>query len=227
MRFLFLLLVAVAISGVTYPFTGDFSLFADAALWIYSLVAAFLIDKAIARRRELKASVNVELARLRHIYHIAEELPKPFQKKIAGLLLAYEQKIASEFISHHESTDAFRALSHEIYSFSPRTKKDGILYADLLNTLQDLTLGRQKIQVELMGGLYPYDWFLLLVILASLLTLLFFPADQVTPIARLSLSFITVLVVLIPMEMLWKGDRLDADAIRKYQDAYGKNTPKK
>ena len=227
MRFLFLLLVAVAIAGVTYPFTGDFSLFADAALWIYSLVAAFLIDKAIARRRELKASVNVELARLRHIYHVAEELPKPFQKKIAALLLAYERKIASEFTSHHASTDAFRALSHAIYSFSPRTTKEGILYADLLDTLQDLTLGRQKIQVELLGGLYAYDWFLLLVILAGLLTLLFFPVDDLVPFARLFLAFITVLVVLIPMEMLWKGDHYDPGAIRRYQDAYGNNTPKR
>jgi hypothetical protein len=227
MRFLFIILVAVAIAGVTYPFTGDFSLFADAALWIYSLVAAFLIDKAIARRRELKASVNVELARLRHIYHVAEELPRPFQKKVAALLLAYERRIAGEFTSHHASTDAFRALSHAIYSFSPRTKKDGILYADLLNTLQDLTLGRQKIQVELMGGLYAYDWFLLLIILAGLLTLLFFPVDNLAPFARLALSFVTVLVVLIPMEMLWKGDHYEADAIRKYQDAYASTTTSK
>lgn len=225
MRFLFLLLVAVAIAGVTYPFAGDFSVFADAALWIYSLVAAFLIDKAIARRNELKASVNVELARLRHIYHVAEELPKPFQKKVSAYLLAYEKKIAEEFVSHHASTDAFRALSHAIYSFSPRTTKEGILYTDLLNTLQDLTLGRQQIQAELVGGLYAYDWLLLLIILAGLLALLFFPAEQVTPISRLVLSFITVLIVLIPMEMLFKADRYEAAALKKYQNAYGNNTP--
>ncbi len=225
MRFLFILLVAIVVAGVTYPFTGNFALFVEAALWIYSLVVAFLIDKAMARRRELKASVNVELARLRHIHHVGEQLPKAFSKKVDALLVAYQRKIEEEFVSHHKSTESFRALSHAIYSFSPRTRREEILYADLLQTLQDLTLGRQKIQFQLLAGLAAYDWFLLTVILACLLTLLFVPTDHLVPLARLAIAFITALVVLLPMEMLWKGDHYSAEAIRGFQDMYGRNVP--
>ena len=227
MRFLLLVVLALAIACATDPFVGNFGLFVEAALWIYSLVVAFLIDKAMARRRELKASVNVELARLRHIHHVGEQLPKAFSRKVDALLAAYQRKIEEEFVSHHKSTESFRALSHAIYSFSPRTAREQILYADLLQTLQDLTLGRQKIQFELLAGLGAYDWFLLTVILACLLTLLFSPTDDLAPLARLFLSTITALVVLLPMEMLWKGDHYSADAIRGFQDAYGRNVPKK
>lgn len=226
MRFLFLIAISVVIAGVAFPFAGDVTLFVDAALWIYSLVVAFLIDKAMSRRRELKTSVNVELARLRHIYHVCEQLPAAFSKRIGGLLLVYERKIEGEFVSHHKSTDAFRALSHEIYAFKPRTSKDGILYADLLQTLQDVTLGRQRIQFELMGGLAAYDWFLLSVILACLLALLLVRVDDPAPLTRLALTFMAVLVVLVPMEMLWKGDRYDSQTIKKFQNAYGRNAPK-
>lgn len=226
MRFLFLIAISVAVAGVAHPFVGDFSLFVDASLWIYSLVVAFLIDKAMGRRSELKKSVNVELARLRHIHHVCEQMPAAFAKKVDARLIAYERKIEAEFTSHHKSTDAFRELSHAVYSFAPRTRKDEILYCDLLQTLQDLTLGRQRIQYELMGELAPYDWFLLSVILVSLLTLLLVRADGLAPLARLGLTSMAVLVVLIPMEMLWKDDRHDPETIKKFQDAYGRNVPR-
>lgn len=226
MRFLFLIVISVAVAGVAYPFAGDFSLFADAALWIYAIVVAFLIDKAMARRSELKKNVNVELARLRHIYHVVEQMPAAFQRKVHALLVKYEKKIEADFEAHDRSTDAFREMSHAVYSFSPKTHKEEILYADLLQTLQDLTLGRQRIQFELMGELSPYDWFLLVVILASLLTLLLVRVDEIVPLARLGLASMAVLVVLIPMEMLWKDDRSDADTIRKFQKAYGSNVPR-
>lgn len=226
MRFLFLIVISVVIAGIAYPIVGDVTLFADAALWIYALVVAFLIDKAMARRSELKKSVNVELARLRHIYHVAEQMPASFRRKVHALLVSYEKKIEADFEAHDRSTDAFRELSHAIYAFVPRTRKDEILYADLLQTLQDLTLGRQRIQFELTGELSPYDWFLLLVILASLLALLLVRVDVLSPVARLGIAAMAVLVVLIPMEMLWKDDRSDADTILKFQKAYGRNMPR-
>lgn len=226
MRFLFLIVIAVAIAGIAYPFVGNFSMFVDAALWIYAIVIAFLIDKAMTRRSELKKNVNVELARLRHIYHVAEQMPAVFRRKVHALLAAYEKKIAADFEAHDRSTDSFRELSHAIYSFVPKTRKEDTLYADLLQTLQDLTLGRQRIQFELLGELSPYDWFLLVVILASLLTLLLVDTAALVPLARLGLASMAVLVVLIPMEMLWKDDRSDVETIRKFQKAYGGNVPR-
>ncbi len=225
MRFLLILFVALVITVLAAPFTGDFSLLVEAALWIYSLTIAFLIDKAVARRGKLRTNVNVELARLRHIHHVCEQLPEPFLKKIDGLLREYEQMIEDEFLSHHTSTDAFRKLSHAIYAFNPKTEKEGILYADLLQTLQDLTLGRQLIQFELTCGLAPYDWFLLLVVLSCLMGLLLVPAEHLGSSGRTFLTFMAILVSLIPMEMLWKDDRYGSKAIKKFQSAYGKNIP--
>ncbi len=226
MRFLFLIVLSVVVAGVAYPYVGDFSLFTDAALWIYAIVIAFLIDKAMARRSELKKSVNVELARLRHIYHVAEQMPAAFRRKVHALLATYEKKIEADFEAHDRSNDAFRDLSHAVYSFVPKTRKDEILYNDLLRTLQDLTLGRQSIQFEITGDLAPYDWFLLLVILACLLTLLLVRADELVPMARLGLASMSVLVILIPMEMLWKDDRSDSETVKKFQKAYGRNAPR-
>ncbi len=225
MRFLLILFIALVITVLAAPFTGDFSLLVEAALWIYSLTIAFLIDKALARRGTLRKSVNVELARLRHIHHVCEQLPKPFLKKVDSLLRVYELKIEEEFLSHHTSTDAFRDLSHAIYTFNPKTEKDGILYADLLQTLQDLTLGRQLIQFELTCGLAPYDWFLLLVILGCLMGLLLIPPEHLGQSGRTALTFMAILVNLIPMEMLWKDDRYGSKAIKKFQSAYGRNVP--
>lgn len=226
MRFLFLFILAGGIAAITFPFTGDFSLFVEAALWIYSLTVAFLIDKAIGRKNTLRENINIELARLRHIHHISEQLGKVFSRKIDKLLLGYEKLIEQEFLSYHESTTAFRKLSHAVYSFEPKTEKEGILYADLLHTLQDLTLGRQSILFELRSGLGFYDWFLIVVVLICLLTLLLVHVDNVTSGVRFVLTLLAVLVSLIPVEMLWKSDHYSQRVINKLQAAYGTNIQK-
>ncbi len=226
MRLLFFILIAAAIACVAAPFTGDFSLFVEAALWIYSLTIAFLVDKAIARRRALKVNVALELARLRHIHHVAEQLGRTYSSKINKLLTIYQTKVASEFISHHKSTDQFRDLSHAIYSFTPKTTKDTILYTDLLSTLQELTLGRQNIQLELQGGLSFYDWLLITLVLACLFILLLVKLDDPSPTLRLGLTFLAILVNLIPLEMLWKDDRFSQKALTKFGLFYRRNIPR-
>lgn len=226
MRFLFLVILAAAIASLAHPFTGNLSLFVESALWIYSLIVAFLIDKAIARRNTLRENINIELARLRHLHHIGEQLGKTFSKKIDTYIVAYENMIAKEFLSYHETTAAFRKLSHLIYSFEPKTEKEGILYGDLLQTLQDLTLGRQSIQFELLSRLAWYDWFLILVVLGCLLTLLLIHAEDGGQWMRFVLSFMAILVNLLPMEMLWKSDHYSRGTIKKLQNAYSKNISK-
>ena len=224
-RFLMLVLVAGAGATLVQQADLDLAIFSDVSIWIYALLIAFLIDKSLLRKNDLRENINVELARLRHIHHIGEQLGPKFSKQIDQRLDNYQRMLGDNILGYDQVSLEFRSLSHAIYGYVPKTNKDSLLYADLLQTLQDLTLGRQHIQFLLSNHLSLYYWFLISLVLMGMLLNVFTPITELSTGMRFVLTWFTILICLIPMEMLFKSDRHSLVGLSRYEQAYLKNRP--
>jgi hypothetical protein len=224
-RFITLVLVAGAGATLVQRADLDTAIFSDVSIWIYALLIAFLIDKALIRKNDLRENINIELARLRHIHHISEQLGPKVAKEIDRHLNTYQRTLGEHILGYHQANLEFRSLSHAIYSYTPKTKKETLLYTDLLQTLQDLTLGRQHIQYSLANHLNVYYWFLITLVLFGMLLNIFTPTTNLSISTQYLLTWFTLLICLIPMEMLYKSDTHSLIGVKRYEQAYLKNRP--
>jgi len=131
---------------------------------LFSLILTFLLDDAIKKDQELRQSVNIELSRLRRVYHLAEIMgDRAWSKKVSHAIKEYLSYFGRNSFSFYDGAqEPFRQLTHSVYAFSPKSRKEEIVFEELLHTTRDLATMRQKVSSFMQNKISLFGWAVLL-----------------------------------------------------------------
>lgn len=192
---------------------------------IFSLLIAFLINRAMERKRALLASIAVELCRLRRVKHLAEGLGDTlWRKRVFEALTKYQTKLSKDFLAYGQTLGSFRELTHLIYRYEPKNKHEEVLIADLLTTTRNIALERQKIEVYINDGLWPSSWLTLLAIALLLILLLLFNREPAT-LSQIGNGF-GIAAILLALDFLRQKNSLGRFEAKQLEAMYKKNVAK-
>lgn len=192
---------------------------------IFSLLGAFLINRAIDRKRMLSSSIALELSRLRRMNHLAEGMDDAAWKKLLRkAVTAYQMKLGDNFRSYADSSSAFRTLTHLVYRYEPKNRYEELIIQDLLHTTRDLALERQHIEQGLERHLSWYSW-VIIVTLAIFAAMLFLKTRTIAPWAAENAG-IGIASVLLILDLLKHVDMLSSKEITAFERMYQKNITK-
>ncbi len=192
---------------------------------MFSLLAAFLINRAIERKRTLAASMGIELSRLRRINHLAENIDDGiWKKKVRDAMVHYQTKLAENFLGYAETLGSFRELTHLVYRYNPKNRHEELMVEDLLRTTADVALERQRIEQSLARHLSWYSW-LVVGTIAFFVVVLFMVGRNGAPwsVANAGIGSVSVLLVL---DLLLRIDNISSKEVSVFQKMYQKNIPK-
>ncbi|MBI2099495.1 hypothetical protein HYT45_03755 [Candidatus Uhrbacteria bacterium] len=156
----YLLIIAASMAAaLLFPVLEETESNPDPALWILAILIAFLIDRAMERKRALMASVEIELSRMRRLSHLVHGLgASQWREKLESSISFYHKKVAADFFDYKNALTDFRKITHLIYKFEPQNGREEILWEELLQTTRDLALERQNIKEHLARRLSWYSW---------------------------------------------------------------------
>lgn len=223
LRFSVILLAAFLVSFALPPIGWGASPGAIVPVFVLvSLLLGFFIDRAIERKQTINQKVAIELSRARRLFHLVENISDArFRKQIQSATVAYGQAVADQFLVHSKTSESFRALTHLIYGYAPKTKADDLLFSDLLQTTREMALERQQLEQALESGLTPSSWIVVLVSGAFASTLLLLSRFE-GAFSPLGCAFV-IATLLLALDLLWRTDRLSKSEIRRYSEQYRQN----
>lgn len=195
------------------------------AVVIFSLLIAFLINRAIERKHALATSIGIELSRLRRVNHLAESVGDGvWKKQVRDALTHYETKLGENFLGYAQMLGAFRGLTHLVYRYDPKSRHEELIVGDLLRTASDLALERQRIEQNLARHLSWYSW-LVVATIAFFVIVLFFIGRTAAPwsIVNAGMGCASVLLVL---DLLARIDRISPKEVSVFEKMYQKNISK-
>lgn len=146
---IFVLGVFITLYAPTFEFVSSASLSNSTIVVIlFVFLAGFLINQAIQRNTALSEAISIELSRLRRIVHLTENLEgrAAWKKEIRTAIVAYLETVAAkDFRDYEEAHTAFRGITHEIYAFKPKGKREELLFNELLEISRELAYQRQRV----------------------------------------------------------------------------------
>ncbi len=194
-------------------------------LIVFVFLSGFLINQAMDRNSALHVNVALELSRTRRIIHLIENMNANgvWKKEIKKLIVTYLQRISMhDFSQYHESNAQFRLLSHKIYSYVPKTKKDEALFGELLIITREIAFQRQELISNLSSPVSSYTWvvFSLVGVIDIVLLLLIRDLSLLGTSFTFFVSTIILLIadLLIELSILTKAKRV------YFQNLYGENS---
>jgi len=192
---------------------------------IFSIIIAFLITEALERQNAIDAAVDLELNKLRHIFHLSEFLAKEpvfkdWRLTVVKNLHAYLGAFKKiDFRSYETTDDEFRRLTHALYAAPLRTDGAGSqLYAEMLRASSTLSETRQNLRSLASGGLSHYVWGIMISVTIAFLILSTIFSDGSLG-ARIASSLLAVSVTLM-LDFLWRIDRPNRRWAEELADRY-------
>lgn len=226
----FRILVIIAISFFLSFFTPAFNFSASTGvivgtLVLYAFLLGFFVNRALEREQVIYRGVSHELLYLRHIFHLCEYISnKKWVGKVFESVVDYQKAVGRSFLMHATTSGLFRAVSHLIYSFQPKTPKDQTLFSDLLETTRNLAIERQQIQQAITNRLSGYSWLVMLTNASFGILLLLFNRyqPQYSPLG----CALLIASILLLLDLLQRTDNLSSTEIHALETAYRSNLPR-
>jgi len=192
-------------------------------LLLFSFLAGFFINRALERRKTLRTSIETELSRLRRLYNFSVSVDdRVWGPELHRRLLAYHRRLAEDLFAYRDGRDDYRLVAQWIYGFAPASERDRILFHDLLSTTRDIALERRPLERSLEGGLAAQSWAVILMIAASVVTLVMLNRGNGMTEFSAGLTAAGILAVL---DLLRSTDRLSKGEIAALQAMYRDNVP--
>ncbi len=183
-----------------------------------AVLLGILIYHAAERRRILLQTVNLELNKLRRVYHLSRNLADIDNQRyrswftgMHGKLYDYMTAFADkDFRQYEDSNHAFRELSYHIYKVPElRSNKEESLYDELLRTIARVAESRQQIKEANEARLSSYVWtIVLLVVLGLVATASLSIVDTV--VSRAAIGTV-IASALLAVDLLWEVDTLGSE----------------
>lgn len=161
-RLILILILGILITlyAPTFEFVSSASLSNSTIVVIlFVFLSGFLINQAIERNRKLREAISIELSRLRRIVHLTENLSgrNKWKADLRAAIVSYCEAVAiKDFRDYRETHQDFRDITHEIYSFSPKSRREELVFNELLEISRELALKRQQISQLLRSSISVY-----------------------------------------------------------------------
>ena len=195
-------------------------------------VLGLLIYHAADRRRHLLEKINLELNKLRRVYHLSKNLSdvdsqryRGWFTELHGNLYAYMMGFAErDFSKYEESNKDFRALSYHIYRVPDlRSNKEESLYDELLRTIAIVAESRQQIKEAKESRLSAYSWLVVLLLVMNVVVTAWlstgYSLTSVVAAGAVLTSFF------FAVDLLWEVDTLASERYeiaKRYVDNIGR-----
>lgn len=183
-----------------------------------AVLLGFMIYHAAERRRDLLQTVNLELNKLRRIYHLSKNLSDIDSQRyrgwftgMHGKLYDYMTSFADKDFRNYEDTNAtFRELSYHIYKVPElRSNKEESLYDELLRTIAIVAESRQQIKEANESRMSFYAWVIILLVVTGVMATAGLSVVD-TVVARAA-SGIVIACTLFTVDLLWEVDTLGTE----------------
>lgn len=164
-RFIVILAIGAILSNYlpTIEFVSSATLSSSTIVVIlFVFLVGFLINQAIRQNWELNMSVSRELSRLRRVVHLSESTDnqEKWKKDVRKASVAYLEAVGKkDFRDYDEGHEAFRELTHELYNYHPKDKRNDSLFSEILNSTRDLAFQRQQVSRYRYSSISPYTKF--------------------------------------------------------------------
>ncbi len=193
----------------------------------FVFVLGFLMNAALHKGQEFKKHLNLELSRMRRLFHLTKNLgstkvDKLVHEKVKRAVFDYFDFLNTYGLgSHAGSNKLFRKASYAVYSYTPKTEKHKVLYKELLESLREAAATRQEINAILHGGIKSYGWVVLgsmeiLVVVSTLLS-------QGTDVKDVVVTAATLSTIFIVTQLVWEVDHYSAPQLRDLGKRYGRS----
>lgn len=182
------------------------------------IILGFLIYHAAERRRALLQTVNLELNKLRRIYHLSRNLSDIDNQRyrswftgMHGKLYDYMTAFADkDFRQYEDSNPAFRELSYHIYKVPElRSNKEESLYDELLRTIAKVAESRQQIKEANESRLSSYVWVIVLLMVLGLVATSSLSIMD-TVVSRAAVGTV-IACAMFAVDLLWEVDTLGSE----------------
>jgi hypothetical protein len=194
---------------------------------LFVFVLGFLINNALFKGQQFKRHLNLELSRMRRLFHLTKnigttKLDKDYHNTIKKSVYAYFDFLNNYGLSAYSGGNKlFRKVSYGVYGYKPKNAKQEIMYKELLETSREVAATRQEINAILHSGITSYGWTVLgvmevFVVVATLLAQGTDVKDFIVTSAMLSTIFIVTLLV-------WEVDHYSPPQLRDLGKRYGKS----
>jgi hypothetical protein len=192
-------------------------------LFLFSFLAGFFINRALERRKTVTNAIEVELSRLRRIYNLSKRVSQPeWGKKMHVALSKYHREVAKDLFVYAEALADYRVIASMIYDYQPATRKDEMVFADLLRTTSDIALERRPLERALDTRIPGYGWAVTLLIVGGIMALLLLNrGDGTTPFSVGA----TLAGLIAVVDLLRSTDRFSKEETEKFQSLYRDNVP--
>jgi len=204
----------ITLYAPTFEFVSTASLSVSTIVVIlFIFLAGFLINQAIQRNRSLSLSISVELSRIRRIVHLTEAIEgrEKWKEEMRKVVVSYLEIVGTkDFRDYGEAHHDFRKITHEIYLFKPKTKKDELIFSELLEVTRDLAYQRQQVEASIRSPISVYTKSSVAFVAFIAVILLLGAREEretVFFIAGTTTSILLVLDIFFSLDILTREDR--------------------
>ncbi|MCX6715110.1 MAG: hypothetical protein NTX72_04825 [Candidatus Uhrbacteria bacterium] len=191
---------------------------------LFIFLSGFLITQTMSRNATLQNSIELELSRTRRIMHLIENMhvQASWKKEVKKRILAYLQFVGSNnFTSYKKSDDLFREMTHVIYACAPKTRKDEILFSELLCVTREIALQRQELARDLHSPITSYVWIVYFLVGVINILLVFLVRDT-SMLSSVYVFLVSVMIFLIA-DLLVELNVLTKSKRNEFQNLYAEN----
>ena len=189
-------------------------------------ILVFLMNNAVIRNQELRRNTNLELSRIRRIHHLTEKMSgakktkwaKDVHTEINNYLDFFKQY---SFAEYERGRGPFRGITHAVYSFKPKTRREEIIFAEFLSTTRELAATRQNIASLLRQRISAYRWVVLLTI--EVLVIFSLMLAQGSSLDAFLANTALIATILIVTSLIWEMDDYSPSELAQFADLYVKN----
>lgn len=197
--------------------------------FLYAILMGFLMSIAIIRRRELDEYIDVELNKIRRIYHIALHLTKqqprfaPWLKELKEDLDAYLSMFREvSFYVYERGNDLFRNVTYKIYELPSLNIPYNVdLYRDLLRTAGKTTEARQRIRSKKNQYIGYFQWTVILIVTFTFAWILTSATPEDSN-ARI-ITGIIIFNIFLVLDLLYEYDRFNDKKLKFLANMYANN----
>lgn len=183
-----------------------------------AVVIGFLIFHAADKRRNLLQTVNLELNKLRRIYHLSKNLTNVDNQRYRSWFTVLHRNLYQymngfserDFSRYEDSNKDFRELSYHIYMIPDlRSNKEESLYDELLRTIAIVAESRQQIKQSQDSRLSAYAWVIVLLLVLNVLVAAWLSTSDMD-VSKLATALV-FMGFLFAVDLLWEVDTLSSE----------------
>jgi len=200
--------------------------------FLVGLTLILLTHQAAEKRHRLMQTINLELNKLRRIYHLSRNLSESDSQRyrswfteLHGHLYRYLSVFSGRDFGCYEDTNSeFRELSYHVYKVPElRSNKEEALYDDLLRTVAKVAESRQQIKESKDSRMSVYVWLVVLLLIVGLVLSVWLSTVDVWT-SRLAAG-VTLAGFLAVVDLLYEVDTLASEyrsIAQRYVDNVGR-----